>query len=170
MDRIAIIGCSGGGKSSLARKIATKLHLPVIHLDMIFWQPGWKESDELSFRGRLAVALAGGRWIADGNYARVGDLHLAGAQVIIWVDQTRLLCLRRAMARAIRERGRTRIDMADGCVERIDFEFLRYIWRWHTDTRPKIEAAISRHSPRTPVVRLRNDREIATWLHGLTPP
>lgn len=170
MDRIAIIGCSGGGNSSLARKIAAKLNLPVVHLDVLFWRPGWKESDEASFRARLEVALAGGRWITDGNFSRLGDLHFAGAQIIVWVDQPRALCLRRALARVIKERGRTRADMAEGCLEKIDLAFLRYIWRWNADTRPKIEAAIERHARSTPVVRLKCDREIGAWLDSLASP
>lgn len=169
MDRIAIIGRSGGGKSFLARMLAAKLGLPIVHLDAIFWRPGWRQSDEASFRARLEAALGDGRWITDGNFSRVADLHFAGAQLIVWVDQSRVLCVCRALARAIRQRGRTRADMAEGCVERIDVAFLRYIWRWNIDTRPKIEAAIASHAPTTPVVRLRSDREIADWLKRLGP-
>ena len=164
VDRIAIVGCSGGGKSTLARKLGAKLGLPIVHLDVIFWLPGWKESDDARFRAKLEAALAGGRWITDGNFSRMADLHFAGAELIVWVDQPRMLCLRRALSRAIRMRGQSRIDMAEGCVERIDLPFLRYIWRWNAVTRPKIEAAIARHAPATPVVRLRSDREIAGWL------
>jgi adenylate kinase family enzyme len=167
MDRIAIIGCSGGGKSSLARALAARLGLPTAHLDVLFWRPGWKASDDADFRTRLAAALAGGRWITDGNFSRVADLHIAGAQLIVWVDQPRALCVRRALGRVITARGRVRADMAEGCPERIDLEFLRYIWRWNIDTRPKVEAAIARHAPTTPVVRLRSDREIADWLRRL---
>jgi adenylate kinase family enzyme len=169
MNRIAIIGCSGGGKSSLARKLAVKLALPVVHLDVIFWEPGWKESDDASFRIKLGAALAGGRWITDGNFSRLADLHFAGAQMIVWVDQPRTLCVRRALVRAIKERGRNRADMAEGCIERIDLEFLRYIWNWNRDTRPKIEAAIARHAPATPIVRLTSDHEIADWLEDSVP-
>ena len=169
MDRIAVVGCSGGGKSTLARKLGAKLGLPIVHLDVIFWLPGWKESDDARFRAKLEAALAGGRWITDGNFSRMADLHFAGAEMIVWVDQPRTLCVRRALLRVIRERGGKRADMAEGCDERIDVEFLRYIWRWNAVTRPKIEAAIARHAPTTPVVRLRNDREITEWLEGVPP-
>lgn len=169
MNRIAIIGCSGGGKSSLARRLAAKTGLPVVHLDVLFWRPGWTESDDDSFRARLTQSLEGGRWICDGNFSRVGDLHFAGAELIVWVDQARGLCLRRALWRAIRERGGTRADMAPGCEEKIDFQFLRYIWDWNRDTRPRIEAAIAQHAPATPMVRLTTDVEIARWLESVGP-
>lgn len=169
MDRIAIIGCSGGGKSSLARKLGARLNLPLVHLDVLFWRPGWVESDYPSFRERLAAALSGGRWITDGNFSKAGDLHFGGAQFIVWVDQPRGLCLRRALQRAFKERGRTRADMAEGCEEKIDLEFLRYIWNWNRDTRPRIEAAIANHAPATPLVRLSSDAAIAAWLDDFAP-
>ncbi|HEX7760570.1 MAG TPA: hypothetical protein VF459_13770 [Caulobacteraceae bacterium] len=169
MDRIAIIGCSGGGKSSLARRLGARLGLPLVHLDVLFWLPGWKESDDARFRARLAEALAGGRWISDGNFSRQGDLHFAGAELIVWVDQPRALCLRRALTRAIRERGHNRADMAEGCDEKIDLAFLVYIWNWNRLTRPRIEAAIAEHAPATPVVRLTSDAAITDWLEALAP-
>lgn len=164
MDRIAVIGCSGGGKSTLTRKLAERTGLPVVHLDVVFWRPGWVESDDASFRERLSAALAPGRWIVDGNFMRMGDLHIARAQLIVWVDQPRGLCLRRALTRALREHGRKRADMAEGCEEKIDVAFLRYIWNWNRDTRPRVQAALAYHAPNTPVVRLTSDRAIADWL------
>jgi adenylate kinase family enzyme len=164
MDRIAIIGRSGGGKSRLTRALGAALGLPVVHLDVVFWRPGWVESDDASFRQRLGAALAGGRWITDGNFMRMADLHIAGAELIVWVDQPRMLCVRRALWRAITERGGKRADMAEGCDEKFDPEFYRYIWNWDRDTRPRVEAAIARFAPETPVVSLKSDAEIEAFL------
>lgn len=169
MDRIAVIGCSGGGKSTLARKLGARLGLPLVHLDVLFWRPGWVESDNDSFRERLADALSGGRWISDGNFSRNGDLHFAGADLIVWVDQPRSLCIRRAVWRVFTEGGGRRADMAEGCDERLDFKFLVYIWNWNRLTRPRIEDAIATHAPSTPLVRLTSDAAIATWLEAFAP-
>ena len=169
MDRIAVIGCSGGGKSTLARKLSARLGLPAVHLDVLFWRPGWVESDDAGFRERLSDALAGGRWITDGNFSRHGALHFGGAELIVWVDQPRLLCVRRALWRALTQFGRKRADMAEGCRERIDLKFLVYIWTWNRVTRPRIEAALAAFAPATPVVRLTSDRAIAGWLEGFAP-
>jgi adenylate kinase family enzyme len=164
MNRIAIIGRSGGGKSTLARALGERLGLPVVHLDVLYWLPGWAKSEREPFRARLAAALAGGRWITDGNFTgHAADLHLAGAEMIVWVDQPRLLCLRRALTRAIRERGHSRSDMADGCDEKIDLEFLAYIWNWDRLTRPQVEAAIAQYAPHARIVRLTTDAQIAAF-------
>ena len=41
MERILIIGCSGSGKSRLARQLGQKLGLPVVHLDQLWWKENW---------------------------------------------------------------------------------------------------------------------------------
>lgn len=165
MKRISVIGCSGGGKSTLARKLGEKLGLPVVHLDVVFWRPGWVESETEPMRERLLAATDGDAWVIDGNFvSRVADLTLGRADTIVWVDQPRLVCLRRAVTRWWKERGSNRADMAEGCDEKFDLHFYAYIWNWDRDTRPKVEAAIARLAPDIPLVRLRNDREIAAFL------
>ncbi|HWA63748.1 MAG TPA: hypothetical protein VG939_20400 [Caulobacteraceae bacterium] len=163
MERIAIIGRSGGGKSTLARRLGARLGLPVVHLDVVYWRPGWVKSEAGPFRERLAEALAGGRWITDGNFMSTADLHLARADLIVWVDQPRTLCVRRAIWRALTERGGRRADMAEGCDEKFDPTFYRYIWDWDRKTRPMVEATIAALAPRTPLVRLTSDAEIAAF-------
>lgn len=167
MRRVAVIGCSGGGKSTLARKLGERLGLPVVHLDVVFWRPGWVESETGPMRERLEAATAGGAWITDGNFtSRVADLTLGRADTIIWVDQPLRVCLWRALWRALSQQGRTRADMAEGCAEKFDLAFYGYIWNWNRNTRPKVEAAIARYARETPLIRLRSDAEIAAFLAG----
>jgi adenylate kinase family enzyme len=165
MRRVAVIGCSGGGKSTLARKLGAKLSLPVVHLDVVFWLPGWVESETGPMRERLLAATEDGAWVVDGNFTgRVADLTLGRADTIVWIDQPRRVCLWRAVWRAISQQGRTRADMAPGCNEKFDLNFYAYVWNWGRDTRPKVEAAIARYAPNIPLIRLRSDAEIAAFL------
>ncbi|MFI4934339.1 MAG: hypothetical protein ACHP7N_06950 [Caulobacterales bacterium] len=168
MRRVAVIGRSGGGKSTLARALGSTLGLPVIHLDVLFWRPGWVESEPEPFRARLAAALTGDSWITDGDFMAAADLHLAGADTIIWVDQPRGRCLWRALMRVAREHGRSRADMAPGCEEKFDFQFLLYIWNWDRKPRARVEAAIAKYAPQTRLVRLRSDADIADFLASVT--
>ena len=70
MERIIIIGCGGAGKSTLARKLGEVLDLPVVHLDKLFWKPGWVETTAEEFDALLAMELAKDKWIMDGNFNR----------------------------------------------------------------------------------------------------
>jgi adenylate kinase family enzyme len=164
MQRVLVIGNSGGGKSTLSRRLGEKLGLPVVHLDVLFWKPGWVESDKEEFKVRVAEALSGPAWIADGNFSSSFDVSMARADTIVWIDQPRLLCLIRAIWRALTYRDGGRPDMAEGCREKIDFEFYRYIWDYPRTYHPRLEAAFARYGAHARRVRLRNDREMAAFV------
>ena len=43
--KVAVIGYSGSGKSTLAKKLGRIYQCPVLHLDRINFEPGWRERD-----------------------------------------------------------------------------------------------------------------------------
>lgn len=162
-----LIGSPGAGKSTLATALGQRLNLPVVHLDRLWWLPGWKESTQADFDEMLADVLAQPDWILDGNYTRTLPLRLAQAHVVIWLDFPRLLCLRRALWRRIRFHGQTRPDLTPGCPERIDIEFLGFIWSFQKKVRPRIAAALEAHEGKVQVVRLTSPREAARYLSSM---
>ena len=167
MRRILIVGNSGGGKSTLARSLGEKLALPIVHLDVLFWKPGWVELSDDEFRVQVARALEGPAWICDGNSPGTADIRFPRADTIVWINQPRWRCLFRAMSRVVTYRGRhTRPDMAAGCDEKFDLDFYRYIWTFDETVRPRVEAALEAHGRCARVVRLSSDREIAAFLES----
>jgi adenylate kinase family enzyme len=167
MRRVLIVGNSGGGKSTLARRLGEKLRLPVVHLDVLYWKPGWVESDDTPFRADVTQALQGPAWICDGNFSGTWDIRMPLADTIVWITQPRLVCLARAIWRMAAYRGRrTRPDMAAGCDEKFDLEFYRYIWTYDAQVRPRLEAALQTYGAHARCVRLRSDCEIAQFLAG----
>ena len=164
MRRILIVGNSGGGKSTLARRLGEKLGLPVVHLDVIFWKPGWVESDRDEYRARVVEALAAPEWICDGNFTSTFGMRMALSDTIIWIDRPAWLCLYRAIWRAITYRRGGRPDMAEGCDEKIDFDFYGFILTYNRKVRPKLEAALAEHGRHARLVRLTSDREVAAFL------
>ncbi|MBX3493815.1 MAG: topology modulation protein [Parvibaculum sp.] len=167
MKRILVIGCSGGGKSTLARKLGEKLGLPVVHLDVLFWKPGWVESSYDEFRPKVAAAVAEDRWIIDGNFSRTFDIRLPRADTVVWVDQPRRVCLWRAFRRTLTLFGETRADLAPGCPEKFDPAFYRFIWNFKRTHDAMIEAALTRDAAHAKQFRLRSDREISAFLAAL---
>jgi adenylate kinase family enzyme len=90
--RVMIVGSAGAGKSTLARALARRTGLPLVHLDALYWQPGWVETPRPRWREVQREALAGERWIADGNYG--GTLErLALADVVVLLEYSRWICL-----------------------------------------------------------------------------
>ena len=163
LRRVVILGCSGAGKSTFARALGAKLGAPVVHLDMLFWRPGWVEPEPEAFRSVVAAAVAGDAWVTDGNFAsRTFDLRLPRADTIIFIDQPRWLCVFRIIWRWLTWRGRTRPDLAEGCYENLDWDFFLWTWNFERQSKPRIlrEAA----SYGTPVTILRGDRDMTNFL------
>lgn len=137
MERIIIIGCGGSGKSTLARQLGEKLNLPVVHLDQLFWKPGWVESTAEEFDVKLAVWLDKPRWIMDGNFDRTMLQRLEKCDAVIYLDYNRLVCLWGVICRIVKSYGKTRPDMGEGCPERLDFAFLKWVWNFNRDKRDR---------------------------------
>ena len=166
MRRIVILGNSGSGKSTLARKLGAKLGLPVVHLDVLFYQPGWKAGDIEPFRQRVAEALTGEAWIVDGNFLSfTGDLSLPQADTILWIEQPRWLSLARAAWRCVDPRARRRADLPEGCRDALNRETLTYIWTFERVASRHIEQVLEQLVPGKPVRRLRGDRGVAALLN-----
>jgi adenylate kinase family enzyme len=164
MRRIVIIGNSGGGKSTLARRLGEKLSLPVVHLDVLFWKPGWLASDDAAFEAQVREALAGEAWVCDGHFPDTQPLRMARADTVVWIDQPVWLCLWRAWTRLLTYRRAQRPDMAEGCDESVDLKFYAFILGFNRSHRPRLEATLAQHAGHARVVRLRSDREIARFL------
>jgi adenylate kinase family enzyme len=127
MRRILLIGSGGAGKSTLARRIAARTGLPLIHLDALYWKPGWVETPAAQWRETVGGLLQRETWVMDGNYGGTLDLRLAACDTVIFLDLPPRICLWRAIKRRLRHRGESRPDMTPGCPERLDVGFLLWI-------------------------------------------
>jgi adenylate kinase family enzyme len=167
LHRIAIIGPSGSGKSTLARRVGEILELDVVHLDRLHWRPGWVEAPRDDFRNDLVAVLARDRWVIDGNYGRTQSLTLPRADTVVWLDFAMPLCMWRIIARAIEYNGVSRPDLPAGCPETPDWEFVRWVWSFPKNERPRIveKLALLRQDQR--LIILRNPREVVAFERSL---
>jgi adenylate kinase family enzyme len=165
MQRVAVVGPGGAGKSTFAAELGRCTGLPVIHLDRHYWRPGWVEPTRDEWREVQAGLVAGDCWIADGNYGGTFDIRFERADTVIVLHPPRLACVTSALRRSLRHRGEA--VQAPGCPERVDLKFLRWIWRYPRDTRPRLDAALARHGDHLTVVELRSRKAAADFLRRL---
>lgn len=168
-NRVLVIGCSGGGKSTLSRKLSGRLDLPYVSMDREFyWLPGWIKRPKGEERAMIAARVAENRWIMDGSGASTFDLRLPRTDLVIWVRVPRRICLWGLACRVASSFGRVRPDMAPGCPEQLpDREFLSYIWNFERRVSPVIVKAIDRYSPEMPVLTLRSRRDMRALVESL---
>jgi adenylate kinase family enzyme len=166
MRRIMVIGSGGAGKSTFARRLGSLLDIPVIHLDVEHWGPGWVEPPKDLWRRRVEELVGGEAWIIDGNYSGTLDVRLAACDTVIFLDLPRSVCLWRVLKRALMYKGSSRPDMAEGCREKLNSSFLVWIWNYPSRTRPKVVELLKRHSQTKRVVRLRSRAEVEKFLAG----
>ncbi len=167
MNRVAIVGCSGSGKSTLARALGVRTGLPVHHLDVLFWKPGWVETPPEEFLPVVTRLAETDRWIIDGIYNRSMDVRFAAADTIVFLDLPRWRCLLNTFLRYLRNRGGITRDMPAGCVERFDRSFYAWIWNFRRTHRPGIVEKIGRHAPGRRVVILRSHGEADAFLRSI---
>lgn len=159
-QRVLVIGCSGSGKSTLAQKLGDRLGLPHISMDReIFWLPGWQMRPKPEQLARLQDIVAQERWMLDGTSPGTLPLRLPRTHLVLWLRPPRWMSLYGVISRWLRFRGRSRPEMTEGCPERIDREFLAYIWNFEERQSPEIEANLATFGPGVPVCVLKSRAE-----------
>ena len=166
MKRVIIIGCGGAGKSTLARKLGEKTGLPVVHLDKLFWRPGWQSISQEEFDIRHRQALAEDAWIIDGNFNRTMAERVVRCDTIIYLDFSRTACLFGVLKRILTTYGTVRPDMGEGCPERIDFEFLKWVWNFNKKNRERNYTLLNEATHAETIV-LKNRRAVKKFLAQL---
>ena len=160
--KIAIIGYSGSGKSTLARKLSEKYDIPVLHFDRVQFRPNWEirpqPSKEIMTKTFLDLH---DRWVIDGNYSKLSyERRMEEADVIILLLFNRWRCLYRVTKRYLTYKDKSRPDMADGCKEKLDWEFVKWILRdgRSKTARARYQGVISRYPDKTIVIK--NQRQL----------
>ena len=166
MKRILIIGCGGSGKSTLARTLGEKLNIPVIHLDKLWWRPGWQHITREEFTEAVEQEAKKDRWIMDGNFNHTLPLRLQYCDTVLYLDFSRAACLLGVAKRILTTYGTVRPDMGDGCPERLDWEFLKWVWNFNKEHRQENMQMLFQAKGVT-VHMLKNRRQVKTFLKNL---
>jgi adenylate kinase family enzyme len=162
VDRIAIIGCGGSGKSRLSRSLGTLLGIAPVYLDGLYYDQDWKPLDKERFAALQRDLVNAPRWIIDGNYASSLPIRLQAADTVIFLDLPGWLCLWGIAQRRIRHRGGQHQDI--GVYDRITWNFVRYILGYRHQMAPRVRQLIADHAGNAEVVVLRRRRAAQDYL------
>lgn len=164
--KIAVIGYSGSGKSTLAAYLGGKIPAPVLHLDRVHWRPGWTENiceAELQEVGSFMDANAS--WVIDGNYSNLMfSRRMEEADRVLFLDFPRAACFYRALKRYFMYRGRTRDSIAEGCNEKMDWEFIWWILHKGRTEKQKKNYRMACRVYKDKVVVLKNQRQLSVYM------
>ena len=164
MKKVLVIGSSGSGKSTFARRLGEILKLPIIHLDSIFWHSDWVETPKDEWRTKVAKAIQGDSWILDGNYSATMDLRLPVCDTVIFLETPRIICVYRILKRVVTYKKGSRPDIPEGCNEKFDWDFVKIVWSYPTRSKPKVEALLKNLASKKTVIRLKSKKEIERFL------
>jgi len=167
MKKIVIIGSGGAGKSTLARRLGEAMGIEVIHLDKLHWRADWVEPPKDEWLKIVENAVKKESWIMDGNFGGTMELRLQYCDTAIFLDFPRFLCTYRIFKRWLTYRNTNRPDMSEGCNEKIDLEFLGWIWNFQKTTKPKIEERLKRFENEKAIIYLRSPKEVEKFLMNL---
>lgn len=175
MKRVVILGTTGAGKTTLAKRLAGLLGCPHVELDSLFWLANWKPVPDGEFRERVKAALAGESWVVDGNCtSKARDLVWARADTIVWLDYSLPTVMWRLVQRTVR-RVVTQEQLWNGNRESMRDQLLTreslFLWALqthpkHRRTYPKLFAEALR--PNQNIVHLHAPREADQWIRSLT--
>ena len=166
--RVVVIGMSGSGKSTFSRALSATTGLPVLHLDIHYWKPGWERPPEEEWREKQRHLLAGEAWIADGNYYESLDLQLLRADTVVVLDTPWWICAGRAFRRGLRKLD---CEMPEGCVDSVgrrlrdEWGMVGRIWRGRRSEPERARVMMQEHGSHA-VVHVLGSRRAAKELLG----
>lgn len=166
VNRVLVVGCSGGGKTTLALRIAAQCHLEYQSLDRdVRWLPEWQVRDRQEQRIILEELVGRNSWVMDGSSPSTFHIRVPRADLIIWVRLPRSRALWGLAKRVFKNYGKVRVAMATGCREPIpDRVFLSYIWNFERDSAPRFIEQFDQYGPDVPIIVLTSRSEVARLL------
>ncbi len=147
--KIALIGNSAAGKSTLSNFLGNALKLNVFTIDKIFWLPGWELRDENAFRKLHREWVNQESWLIDGvGYWEEMEYRMTRADIVLFLDVPIAICKERAEIRINNEQMAPNPDITTGCVyANVKKLQMEAIDNFHNTLRPKILHYLSSMKP-----------------------
>ena len=140
-NRILVLGRSGSGKSTFARKLHGCTGFPLIHLDNIWWKADRTHITRKEFDWKLDSLMKGEKWIIDGDYSRTYEKRIRSCDTVFFLDYGEEECMK-----GITERiGKERSDIL-WTEDRLDPELVELVHQYQKKNRPILLELLERYS------------------------
>ena len=159
--KIIVLGCSGCGKSTFARKLHAKTGIPLYHLDNVWWNPDRTHVSRDEFDRRLDEILRGDKWIVDGDYSRTYEVRIRACDTVIFLDFGEDECMKGITERV----GKPRDDIP-WTEQALDPELVALVRRYKTENRPALLDLFKKY-PEKRLVVFGSRNEADGWLFDL---
>ena len=165
MKRILIIGSNGAGKSTFSYRLAEHTNLPLIHIDKLYWRNNWEVTPRQEFEELVCTQAKKPEWIIEGNNIGSLEQRLKYADTVFWFEFSPFLCVWNVLKRQQRYRGKVRPDLPDQCVSKLNFRFLRDVWRFNKKNHARIAQKLE--ASQAQVIHFSNYNQVKKYLRSL---
>lgn len=166
INRVVIFGKPGSGKSTLAHWLSVTRRLPLYHIDKFFFEKHWQEREPSLFRQELNRIIESPQWIIDGNNTRSIESRWSQADLVIYLNFSRIVCLWRLIKRRLFPNHHID-DRAEGCPEIIRWILLKYLWQFDSRASNTI-IELSRRYPTVTFLEIHNNQALKRLKHLLS--
>lgn len=177
LNRVVVLGSSGSGKTTVARRLASSINAPHLEMDSVFHRYGWADDAPDDFLPILEEFTRADRWVVDGNYTSHGvrEVVWPKADTFVWLDTPRITAMRRVIGRTLR-RVITREKLWGSVKEPFTNLYSRdpykniIVWTWtrHAHTRQNYEATLAAGSwAHATVYRLHTPGDVDRFLESV---
>ncbi len=163
LNKIAIVGITGAGKSTLSRRISKKTGIPVYHMDTLFWRGEWQEVPEKEYvEAHEKILQENDRWIIEGWVSEAMSDRLRQADVIMYLDYPGWLCAVHYVERWRKHKDIARPELPEESRER--FKLRRFFLILFRIERPQIEDVLRHAGDSQKVVRVTSLEQLEDYL------
>ena len=146
MRRILVLGAYGSGKTTFSSELSDLIEIPVYHLDRYYWKKKWQTPSMGEWLEINKNIVMQNEWIIEGNYLKTLDYRMQECDIIIYLESNAWLCFYRVIKRTLLNLGKQRPDLPDGCIDRINYNFLKSVLLFNKNTKPLIFRRIKRYN------------------------
>lgn len=162
-SKIAVIGGSGNGKTTLTNNLGRMLNLPVYHIDGMNYLENWVPRDKEERDKMILSKIKENKWVIDGTYHATLKQRLENADFIIFLDYSSLAQIKGVLQRFRKQGGKEKPEIP-GCKEKLDLKFLKFVWNWRKDKRKDIIENL-KSIDKNKVVIFKNRNQLNRWYY-----